>query len=246
MTRLQYYSFLLLGVLSVVALAVAWEFWAEDFLGTRFLDYYTPESENERWEYVISVASFSALALILPALIGGKLIARQLALTDELTHLAENDYLTGLYNRGKLTELLERELSRQQRYKRDLSVLLLDVDYFKQTNDKMGHAAGDRLLKAISARIADTIRDVDILGRWGGEEFLVICPETDLQGAQQLAEKLCRAVAAAPFGELGSKTVSCGVATAVAETKLDTLITRADNALYAAKNAGRNQVAVAA
>jgi diguanylate cyclase (GGDEF)-like protein len=246
MTRLQYYGILFLGILSVTVLGAGWEFWAEDMLGPRFMENYTPESEAERWEYVVSVAMFSAIALLLPALIGGRLIARQLVLTDELTRLAEHDYLTGLYNRSKLTELLEMELARHQRYKRDLSVVLVDVDYFKRTNDTLGHAAGDRLLKAISARMADTIRNVDIPGRWGGEEFLVICPETDLQGANQLAKKLCEAISGTPFGELGSKTVSCGVAAVDTDTKLDMLINRADKALYAAKDAGRNQVVVAA
>ena len=192
---------------------------------------------------MISIALFSSIALLFPAFIGGRLIARQLEITDELTRLAESDYLTGLYNRSKLTGQLEVELARHQRYKRELSVVLIDVDYFKRTNDTMGHAAGDRLLKGISSRIADTIRNVDILGRWGGEEFLVICPETNLFGATQLARKLCESVGGTPFGELGSKTVSCGVATIDANTNLVTLMDSADKALYAAKDAGRNQVA---
>ena len=137
------------------------------------------------------------------------------------------------------------ELARYQRYKRELSVVLIDVDYFKQTNDTLGHAKGDLLLKAISARIVNTIRNVDILGRWGGEEFLVICPETDLQGATQLAEKLCESIRGASFGELGSKTVSCGVATVDTDANMITLMNRADKGLYAAKDAGRNQVAIA-
>ena len=245
MTRLQYYGVLFLGFLSVIALGTGWEFWGEDILAPVFIESYAPESEGERWEYVISIAVFSVIALVLPALIGGRLIARQRVLTDELTRLAENDYLTGLYNRSKLTELLEMELARHQRYKRDLSVIMVDIDYFKKTNDSMGHAAGDRLLKAISARIGDTTRNVDIAGRWGGEEFLVICPETDLQGARQLAEKLRQAIGGTAFGELGSKTVSCGVAAVGTDINLDMLVNRADKALYAAKEAGRNKVVVA-
>ena len=245
MTHLQYYGILLIVIISIILLGVGWEFWAEDQLVPLFNEHHAPESNYERWEYVVSIAVFSAIALLLPAIIGGRLIARQLVLTNELTRLAENDYLTGLYNRGKLTERLETELARHQRYKRELSVVLIDVDYFKKTNDTMGHAAGDRLLKAISARIAASIRNVDILGRWGGEEFLVICPETDLQGATQLAQKLCESIGGSPFDDLGSKTVSCGVAAVDTNGKLDTLMNLADKGLYAAKDAGRNQVAIA-
>jgi diguanylate cyclase (GGDEF)-like protein len=245
MTRLQYYGILLLVIVSILILGAGWEFWLEDLLSPHFSQHFTPEAERERWEYVASIGVFSAIALLLPAFIGSKLITRQSELTDELTQLAENDYLTGLYNRGKQTQLLELELSRFRRYKRAMSVVLIDVDYFKQTNDTMGHAAGDRLLKLISARIVENLREVDIPGRWGGEEFLVICPETDLRGATQLAEKLCQNIQATPFGELGSKTVSCGVASVAADDNLDDLMKRADNALYAAKDAGRNQVAVA-
>ena len=165
MTQLQYYGILLIVIVSIILLGVGWEFWAEDHLMPMFNEHYARESNYDRWEYVVSIAVFSAIALLLPAIIGGRLIARQMVLTDELTRLAENDHLTGLYNRGKLTERLEMELARHQRYERKLSVVLIDVDYFKRTNDTMGHAAGDRLLKAISARIADSIRNVDILGR---------------------------------------------------------------------------------
>ena len=246
MTQLQYYGILLCVILTIIVLGAGWEYWAEDLLGPWFIEDYSPESDFERLEYVISIAVFSPIALLIPALIGSRLIARQQVLTDELTRLAENDYLTGIYNRSKLTERLEVELARHQRFNREFSVVLIDVDYFKQTNDTLGHLAGDRLLKSISARIVDTIRSVDIPGRWGGEEFLVICPETDLQGATQLAEKLCQSIGGTPFGELGSKTVSCGVAAVNTETKLVTLMNRVDKALYTAKHAGRNQVAVAA
>jgi len=245
MTKLQYYGILLIVILTIIVLGVWWEFWAEDLVVPWFIEDYTPESDDERWEYVLSIAAFNAIALLIPALIGSRLITRQQMLTDELQQMAETDYLTGLYNRSKLTERLTVEIARHQRFNRELSVVLIDVDYFKQTNDTMGHYAGDRLLKSISARIVDTIRSVDVPGRWGGEEFLVICPETDLQGATQLAEKLRQSIGGAPFGELGSKTVSCGVAAVNTDTKLVTLMNRADKALYTAKHAGRNQVAVA-
>jgi len=245
MTKLQYYGILLIVILTIIVLGVWWEFWAEDLVVPWFIEDYTPESDDEHWEYVLSIAAFNAIALLIPALIGSRLITRQQMLTDELQQMAETDYLTGLYNRSKLTERLTVEIARHQRFNRELSVVLIDVDYFKQTNDTMGHYAGDRLLKSISARIVDTIRSVDVPGRWGGEEFLVICPETDLQGATQLAEKLRQSIGGAPFGELGSKTVSCGVAAVNTDTKLVTLMNRADKALYTAKHAGRNQVAVA-
>lgn len=242
MTTRQYF-FILLGVLlTVVLLASGWEFWLEDLCLSLLSKNHVPESLSERWEYVTTVSVFITVSLIVPALLGRQLIARQKSNTDKLIKLSETDHLTGLYDRGKITELLEEELTRHHRFEHGVSVILLDVDHFKEVNDSSGHAAGDRLLKAISARIATAIRNVDVAGRWGGEEFLVICPETSLVDATRVAERLRASIADSPFGEVGTKTVSCGVATAYADEQLSPLINRADVALYEAKAGGRNQV----
>jgi len=244
MTTRQYFCILLLVSLTTVLLASVWEFWLEDLSLALLSQGYIPESLSVRWEYVITVSVFSGIALIVPALVGCQFIARQKADTEKLISLAETDHLTGLYNRRKLTELIEEELARHRRFQHGLSVILLDTDRFKAVNDTEGHAAGDWLLKEISARITGTIRDVDMAGRWGGDEFLVVCPETDLQGAMQLAEKLRANIAEIPFGSLGTLTISCGVAAAeTQDVNAESLINRADKALYAAKDTGRNRVA---
>jgi diguanylate cyclase (GGDEF)-like protein len=123
-------------------------------------------------------------------------------------------------------------------------VILLDIDRFKEINDKYGHAKGDRVLKATADLLRKTIRNADSAGRWGGEEFLVVCPETDLAGAGALAEKLRMAFADTQFPEGIHRTASFGVAVFQGEG-VEELVGRADDALYAAKEAGRNRVALA-
>ena len=168
-------------------------------------------------------------------------------LFGEVRRLATTDELTGIFNRRHFFTLAEREFSRSRRYGGPLSAIMLDVDHFKNVNDTHGHSAGDEVLRTIAARCQSCIRDLDVLGRYGGEEFAIVLPGTVLEQAQQhLAERLRRAVADAPIptarGEL-TLTVSIGVAEATGETKdLAALIDRADTALYQAKEGGRNRV----
>jgi diguanylate cyclase (GGDEF)-like protein len=150
--------------------------------------------------------------------------------------------LTGLHNRRKLDEVLGYEVERVHRYGGGLSVILLDIDHFKQTNDSYGHPAGDRVLAAVAAILRSGARSIDSVGRWGGEEFMVICPQTELDGARALAEMLRLRIAAADFPEVGRKTCSFGVAALCPDETLATLVARADAALYRAKQAGRNAV----
>jgi diguanylate cyclase (GGDEF)-like protein len=162
--------------------------------------------------------------------------------TRELQRVASTDMLTGLHNRRKLDEVLGYEVERVHRYGGGLSVILLDIDHFKQTNDSYGHPAGDRVLAAVAAILRSGARSIDSVGRWGGEEFMVICPQTELDGARALAEMLRLRIAAADFPEVGRKTCSFGVAALCPDETLATLVARADAALYRAKQAGRNAV----
>jgi diguanylate cyclase (GGDEF)-like protein len=162
--------------------------------------------------------------------------------TSELQRVASTDMLTGLHNRRKLDEVLTYEIERVHRYGGELSIALLDIDHFKHTNDTYGHPAGDRVLAAIASILRTGARHIDSVGRWGGEEFLVICPQTDLDGAAALAEQLRLRVAGAEFPEVGHKTCSLGVATLARDESVATLLARADAALYRAKQAGRNRV----
>ncbi len=167
----------------------------------------------------------------------------------ELERLAFVDPLTGLLNRRRLTELAEMELSRARRHGRSLSVLLLDLDRFKAVNDQLGHAAGDLALAQVARICRATLRSGDLVARWGGEEFVVLLPETGAGGAGQLAERLRTAIATDPAHHEGRPipiTVSIGVAELNSgDVGLDGLVGRADEALYAAKRAGRNVVLAA-
>ena len=162
----------------------------------------------------------------------------------ELRRLAATDNLTGLYNRSKLDMHFEHELHRAERYGNGLAVILLDVDYFKAVNDNYGHQIGDQVLIQVAAILKAHTRANDIAGRWGGEEFLVLCPQTSCEGAASLAEKLRAHIQAQQFPEVGSKTASFGVTCYRSDDNEDRLVARADAALYKAKAAGRNCVVV--
>lgn len=157
-------------------------------------------------------------------------------------NLAITDRLTGLYNRLKLDEVLEAEITRAKRYETPLSVIILDVDYFKSVNDIHGHQVGDIVLKEVAANLLACGRKSDTLGRWGGEEFLIVLPNTNLTGALQRAQNMRASLQASSFHVVGSKTASFGVAELLQEDSEDSLIERADKALYSAKMGGRNRV----
>ncbi len=159
-----------------------------------------------------------------------------------LKEQAVTDPLTGLYNRLKLDEDIAHEVSRSQRNKSEFSIILLDIDHFKYVNDTYGHLIGDQALKEFSTLLKNNLRASDILGRWGGEEFLIICPDSNLDGCQKLAEQLREKINDHPFPKVGTLTASFGVAAHIPGEKANTVISRADTALYAAKHQGRNQV----
>ncbi|HEY5629892.1 MAG TPA: diguanylate cyclase, partial [Candidatus Limnocylindrales bacterium] len=164
--------------------------------------------------------------------------------------LATVDPLTGIANRQAVLTRLEDELSRATRYRRSLSVVMVDLDHFKRLNDTYGHEAGDMVLQEVAARLAASIRSTDLVGRFGGEEFLLVLPETDADAAATMAEKLRRIVAGThvrlPEGHDVTVTLSAGVAGSHGDhlPRLDVLVRHADGALYSAKALGRNTVYV--
>ena len=167
----------------------------------------------------------------------------------ELTRQARIDYLTGLCNRRHFMERAEQELHRANRYSNKLSLLMLDIDHFKQINDRHGHKVGDVVLKTLAMICQSTLRDVDILGRLGGEEFAVLLPETDSTVAIDVAERLREAIAKTKVpleeGLPVQFRVSIGVSSKTSsDDNIDVLINRADSALYQAKNSGRNKVCI--
>lgn len=162
----------------------------------------------------------------------------------KLTHRANYDPLTQVLNRSAAEAVLERHMKLADRYGRPVSVILVDVDHFKDFNDRLGHEGGDRVLVQLTATLGAHLREADFLARWGGEEFLVGVPETERDGACELAERLRRAAEqeVVPEAPPGSGTLSAGVAQYQPGESLRSWIRRADHALYEAKNAGRNRI----
>ncbi|MFP4509765.1 MAG: diguanylate cyclase [Spirochaetaceae bacterium] len=163
----------------------------------------------------------------------------------ELTHRSITDSLTGLNNRMKIEHVLRHELQRVRRHEVPLSIILMDIDHFKRVNDTLGHGIGDSVLAGIADVLQSRIRETDTVGRWGGEEFLIVCPLTAADECATLAEVLRERVENHPFGFDHTVTASFGVASYVSGDEPETLVHHADMALYAAKNAGRNRVRTA-
>ncbi|MEZ0225170.1 MAG: GGDEF domain-containing protein [Alphaproteobacteria bacterium] len=167
---------------------------------------------------------------------------------EELLRLAATDPLTGALNRREFTLLAEREALRSNRYHHALSLLMFDLDYFKRLNDTYSHTAGDKVLQRFTTLCVNALRNVDIFGRWGGEEFVALLPETDIDGAAVIGERLRKLVADSVLNFHDHKinfTVSVGIAQYKdGESSIDGPLSRADSAVYDAKKAGRNRISV--
>lgn len=160
----------------------------------------------------------------------------------ELLHLSTTDPLTGVVNRMKLEQSINQELAKAKRYQLPYSVILIDIDHFKEVNDKYGHQAGDLVLQSFTALLKQEVRESDLVGRWGGEEFVISCSCTNLESGAKLAEKLRQKVASHDYGNQLTCTASFGVASYHKQDSLEKLLSRADTALYQSKSAGRNRV----
>lgn len=169
----------------------------------------------------------------------------QMAIYEKkLQELSEKDALTGIYNRRGFEKFLDMEFKLARRYKRPLSLIMFDVDNFKKINDTFGHDVGDEVLKRITEIVKKNIRSTDIFARWGGEEFMILLPETPLEKAKLVAEKLRRAIEKGDFGKVGKVTASFGVTQLKDEDTPETFIKRVDQAMYLAKRKGKNRVEV--
>ncbi len=204
---------------------------------------YVPAPVLSRLRIDVMARYFILYFLILTLLgIGAWVVSRELQREREL---AETDPLTGILNRRKFYSRMEAEIERSHRYGRPLSLLMLDIDFFKKINDTYGHATGDRVLQTLVSIVRRHIRKMDVFARYGGEEFVVLCPETNIWNATILAERLRSSVEEAGFGQAGTITVSFGAAQLKEKESGDDLIRRADDALYDAKQRGRNRVETA-
>ncbi len=173
-------------------------------------------------------------------------ISEKNRLMEELLTASREDALTGLFNRRHFTEILETEILRFKRFKHEFCLLMLDIDHFKKINDRYGHETGDKALKELSEKLMNTVRQTDVLGRWGGEEFMLMLPETKLPVAMDVAGKIRRAVEkmsiGSDAGDIGF-TVSIGVIEYNDDTlSLTEFVNRVDKFLYTAKESGRNRI----
>ncbi len=160
----------------------------------------------------------------------------------ELEHLSTTDTLTGVYNRLKLEEHIQQEVAKAERYNIPYSLIMLDIDYFKKVNDEHGHQVGDSVLKGFTSMIQKNVRESDIVGRWGGEEFIISSVCTDHESALLLAEKLRKHIEENECAHNISCTASFGVSTYHHGDQLESLISRADDAMYESKSKGRNHI----
>ncbi|MBU1564628.1 MAG: transporter substrate-binding domain-containing protein [Proteobacteria bacterium] len=209
---------------------------------------------DHRFDYSLLWKVFAAVGVLLVLIIlwNRQLMKlnKQLALahqalegkSHELERIAVTDELTGLYNRRYLENTLVSERQRHLRYGQPMSVVMIDLDNFKRLNDTFGHQAGDTVLQKFAEILKTSIRGSDIAGRWGGEEFLIVCTASSLEGAAIQAEHLREKLAVFPFPATGRQTASFGVAGLQQGDSVDDLVRRADDALYVAKNKGRNRV----
>jgi diguanylate cyclase (GGDEF)-like protein len=198
---------------------------------------------------VASKDELGALALAVNAMLAAiqKAKFQLLQAQESLRFHAEHDSLTGVLNRRAIRDVLRRELARSRREKNTLGVIVADVDHFKKINDHYGHGAGDAALVAIVQRIAATLRPYDVVGRYGGEEFLIIAPGCDLELTEKLAERV-RAAVCNEVVDLGNEsittTISLGATLGTAESDPEFLVAVADAAMYRAKRNGRNRVEI--
>ena len=171
-----------------------------------------------------------------------KEIMERLKIEADLLHLATIDPLTSIPNRRKFNEVLDYELRRDSRYDNNLSLILCDLDNFKYVNDEHGHNIGDNVLKDFVQLISNNIRKTDIFARWGGEEFVLLLPETDMHTAIEMADKLRLTAEKYQHPTAGKVTASFGVTQFMKGDNETKFINRADDALYKAKKGGRNKV----
>ncbi|MFP4650261.1 MAG: diguanylate cyclase [Desulfobacterales bacterium] len=215
---------------------------------TGYIDDYSYEEAIRKGadEFVMKPVQFEELRLRLKRLIRERRMERErIEMLDALKKLSITDDLTKLYNSRHFYSQLEAEANRHSRYKHPLSLMLLDIDHFKAYNDKYGHLEGDRILSRLGSIISEGIRTMDSAYRYGGEEFTIILPETDIDEACKVAERLMNEVKArnpAPREDSAPITVSIGVTQYAPGESVTDLVKRADRAMYMSKEKGRNRI----
>lgn len=202
-------------------------------------------SFNIKTVLIIAVISDVLAAYGLLLLTGERLETELRTARYDIEQLARTDALTGIWNRRHFEDIIGHEVERARRYGQPLSLVLFDIDRFKSVNDRFGHATGDAVLRKIAKLGRQSVRASDVIGRWGGEEFFVLAPSTALGDARSLAEKLRRAIGSYEFVDISPVTASFGTAQWRENEDVTAWVRRADAALYAAKQDGRNRVEAA-
>jgi diguanylate cyclase (GGDEF)-like protein len=209
------------------------------------LESYLIDSTKKEKEIQYPDNEIGRLARAIQSITDAELYKKNQQLMDmnaQLEVLSITDPLTGLYNRRKILQEIEDEKLRAERYVCNVSILIFDIDHFKNINDMYGHGEGDLILKELGELIRSSIRATDVFARWGGEEFMLLLPETDLTSAVAIAEKLRVAVERHIFSNGKNITISIGVSTFIKGCSVDDFIREADDMLYRAKETGRNKV----
>ena len=196
----------------------------------------TNRLDGDPWLHAAAIVMLNLLLLL------GCVSVVRGAVSERLEYYSSIDPLTGIMNRVSFWRVLEREIRRVERYRHPLAMIMLDIDHFKAINDSQGSAVGDQVLKTMAGEIKKNIREIDFFARIGGEEFLILAPETDRERAVNLAEKIRETVAAISFVKAGPITISLGVTQFCAGDRADLLLTKVDQALTRAKAGGRNRV----
>lgn len=207
------------------------------------------DGKVENFEFEAVTKSGKTINILLSATLDGEtLLGMMLEITGrkqletELERLATTDRLTQTYNRLKFEEIIRREIEMARRYGHLLSIIILDIDHFKEVNDTHGHIAGDSVLRAVAAIAREDVRETDSLVRWGGEEFIIVAPGTSLTGAAELAERIRQSVERFDFGAVKAVRISLGVTQFRKNDTENSFLRRADDAMYTAKKQGRNRV----
>lgn len=202
------------------------------------------DSQSSAERPLQTITGFAISLLMAMGIFGIRRLFQELdAQKRYLMRLSREDSLTLLFNRRHMMELAEEKFRSAKRFKRPLSVLMIDIDRFKLINDRFGHEMGDRSLKEAALRIREHVRDVDLVGRWGGEEFLVLLPEAELHEGLEIAERIRLGFADSRSETTPHITVSVGLAfIRPGDERIEELIDRSDRAMYTAKDAGRNCV----
>ena len=195
--------------------------------------------QHEEWELDEIVPLFFTIAFSL-LIFSVRRWSEMRSLCDEVHILSITDPLTGLYNRRYFNDTLDLEIERSKRTGTQLSLIIIDIDYFKKINDIQGHNVGDRVLCQFSFILTEVTRKIDIVARWGGEEFVILCPDTGLDNAGTITEKLMSSIHKFNFDSVGKVTATIGAVSAYQGETSVSIINRADICLYKGKNNGRN------